>query len=144
MPTIEIELRDINIVPKQSFRVGRNGHSYQTKKIIDNKKAIVNSTHGQLYNKRLYDLVKKYSTYPVSIEIQFYYPYPKSWPSRKKTPTQYKMSRPDLDNLEKQICDSLEGLLYVNDSQIVNKISCKKYYTLNYNSIFIILTYIEV
>jgi len=40
----------------------------------------------------------------------------------------YKGSRPDLDNLEKGLYDALNGIVFLDDKNIVEKIEVKKYY----------------
>lgn len=64
---------------------------------------------------------------PVSVIIEFYFPWPKST-SKIKSQTEYwKTTRPDLDNMEKMIFDTLtdEGFL-TDDSIICHKHSVKK------------------
>ena len=50
---------------------------------------------------------------PIAAQLVFIFARPKA---RKKD--QYMVTRPDLDNLEKAIYDSLEGLYYEDDKQI--------------------------
>ena len=68
---------------------------------------------------------------PVKISVNFFLPIPKSF-SKKKTeeclsgvvmPT----SRPDLDNYLKLILDAMNGVVYVDDSQIVELLATKIY-----------------
>lgn len=58
---------------------------------------------------------------PLEIRIVVYRRKPKS------VKREYPTSRPDLDNYEKLIADSLEGFAYVNDSQIVDSRCSKRY-----------------
>lgn len=60
---------------------------------------------------------------PLSLEATFYLVRPKSKPKKRLYPD----TKPDLDNLEKAVCDALEGLIYVNDSRIVDKVVRKRY-----------------
>ena len=55
---------------------------------------------------------------------------PKS--KRRKRPTQdldllFPVTKPDLDNLVKMVCDACEGVVFRNDAQICNKLACKRY-----------------
>jgi Holliday junction resolvase RusA-like endonuclease len=60
---------------------------------------------------------------PLSMELSFVLPRPKSLPRKVVHHTK----RPDIDNLFKAIADSLNGILYRDDSQIVHLVVEKKY-----------------
>ncbi len=60
---------------------------------------------------------------PLRMEIDFYLQRPKSTPRTRLYPT----TKPDIDNICKAIWDSLEGILYTNDSRIVESIARKLY-----------------
>jgi len=61
---------------------------------------------------------------PVSLSVQFYQPVPPSWPKAKRAKAiaceHWPTSRPDLSNLVKSIEDACNGILYLDDSQIVS------------------------
>jgi len=61
---------------------------------------------------------------PLAIEIIYYIPRPKSRASNKH---KYPDRKPDIDNLDKLVVDSMEGIIFVNDSRIVMKKSMKLY-----------------
>lgn len=65
------------------------------------------------------------------MRIEAYYSIPKSTSKAKRLKMLYKIIRPtkkpDVDNLTKIIADSLNGIAYRDDSQIVD-CSCKKFY----------------
>lgn len=75
------------------------------------------------------------STYPKSsslleVQVIFYVQTPNSWSSKKKTEREgtYCDNNADIDNYLKAIFDSLNGILYEDDRQIVRiKNSEKKY-----------------
>jgi Holliday junction resolvase RusA-like endonuclease len=75
------------------------------------------------------------------MDIKHYVEVPKSYPQKKRwqclkgilAPT----SRPDLDNIAKTICDSLNKVAYHDDSQIVDLTITKKYAEYNYTQITI-------
>lgn len=50
----------------------------------------------------------------------FSYTVPKSWSKAKKESVRYKTSKPDLDNLAKTVLDALNGIAFVDDSQVVD------------------------
>ena len=64
-----------------------------------------------------YEMIKKPT--PVKVSITFYLTQP------KRSKWDYPTGKPDIDNLEKSICDAAEGILYENDSQIIEKHSYK-------------------
>lgn len=61
---------------------------------------------------------------PVRIDIEFRIKRPASVPLRKR---KYPSVRPDLDNLEKALIDAIQGVCFLDDSQIVRKYSEKVY-----------------
>lgn len=71
------------------------------------------------------------STKPISLSIAFYLRIPPSWSHRKRhaaangeiAPT----STPDLDNLVKAIKDALNGVVWVDDAQVVELEATKAY-----------------
>ncbi len=60
---------------------------------------------------------------PLALEATFYLLRPKSKPKRVKYPA----TKPDLDNLIKSVKDALEGIIYTNDSRIVDEVARKRY-----------------
>ena len=74
---------------------------------------------------------KKATAMPLHVTISFFLEIPKSWTKEKKLaatvgkilPT----SRPDIDNYIKAIFDSLNGIAFADDSQIVSMNAVKLY-----------------
>lgn len=64
---------------------------------------------------------------PVKMKIYFFFNYPKSWSKKRKQSTTWHTSRPDIDNLQKSCLDSLNGIAYIDDSQVCYLISRKQY-----------------
>lgn len=69
---------------------------------------------------------------PVSIRIQFVFQAPVSWPKWRRDLAQYEgqvphLGRPDVDNLVKAIKDGLNGLAWVDDSQVTRLMARKDY-----------------
>lgn len=58
---------------------------------------------------------------PLIVSLVFVFPRPKGmvW-KRREMPRAYKVGRPDADNLAKSVLDSLNGLLWIDDSQVVD------------------------
>lgn len=64
---------------------------------------------------------------PVTLSVSFYFTRPKSKTyKKKKNLLEFKTTKPDLDNLIKIIMDSLSGIIYRDDAQIV-MLSAKKF-----------------
>ncbi len=68
---------------------------------------------------------------PLSMSIVVRIPFLQSWSQiqqkRARNNEVLPTKRPDLDNYEKMVMDALQGVVYVDDSQIVYKISSKIY-----------------
>lgn len=106
-------------VPKARPRLARNGHTYTPKNTVDAEKAI------SLIAK---SVISKPLSGPLSLYIEFFYAVPKSWSKvRREAIPSPRTERPDLDNIVKLVLDSLNGIAYLDDAQIVH-LSCSKYY----------------
>lgn len=60
----------------------------------------------------------------VMLTVEFVLPRPVSLPKTKATPVAVK--KPDLDKLLRAVCDSLKGVVYADDSQVVSFGSSRK------------------
>lgn len=71
-------------------------------------------------------------TAPVSLDLTFYMPIPKSTSAPRKremlTGKMYHMKRPDLDNLQKFVLDCLNEIVITDDAQVV-EIRARKIYS---------------
>lgn len=68
----------------------------------------------------------------VSVKIEFYF----GVQSKKKWGL-FKPSRPDIDNLAKNVLEMLQGLVVVDDAQIVQLTAVKKYDQNSYTNIWV-------
>lgn len=113
-----------NPVGKARPRMTRSGHAYTPDKTVSYENMVKMC------------FIEKYTDWvPVSgeaiLRLNAYYPIPKSASRKKKIdmvigeirPTK----KPDLDNVMKAIADALNGIAYVDDSQIVTA-EVRKYY----------------
>lgn len=59
---------------------------------------------------------------PLKLEVTFYRTIPKSYSKKRRDEMHgtYIPTKPDMDNLEKALYDSCNGVLWVDDSQIVD------------------------
>lgn len=67
----------------------------------------------------------------MKVEIQAFYPIPKSFSKKKRNDAIFERIRPttkpDCDNIIKVVLDALNGVAYYDDKQVVS-VSCEKYY----------------
>jgi Holliday junction resolvase RusA-like endonuclease len=70
---------------------------------------------------------------PMQLKLSAYYPIPKSWSKKKRQLAVdgeiYPQVKPDLDNVMKAILDALNGVVYADDSQVINLVATKRYST---------------
>lgn len=114
---------DLNPVPKQSFRIGKN--KFTAKRVVDYEKNIRAIIKSQL--PASYQLLLG----PIMMQITYYYPATKKqisivnkyvkqgWLSDSTEYIFSKVTRPDVtDNLNKGILDAMNNLVFKDDSQI--------------------------
>lgn len=132
---MKIHLKILGIPqPKQSarFRVQKFGNksfvkSYQKKEVIENERNFAFDAKSQLPEN--FELM----TGPLKVKALFVFPPLKSFNKAKLNILAsggviYKDTKPDLqDNLFKGVADSLEGIIFLNDSQIC-EVSSRKIY----------------
>jgi len=75
--------------------------------------------------------IKKQIEGEVYLQIEFFYEIPKSWTKKKKENAKWHTSKPDIDNLIKSVMDSLNGIAFKDDSQVVMIQARKQYATIN-------------
>ena len=70
---------------------------------------------------------------PLQMQVSCYYPIPKSWPKKIKQGALdeevFPKVKPDLDNVVKAVLDALNGVVYLDDAQVVNLVATKRYAT---------------
>ena len=114
---------DLNPVPKQSFRIGKN--KFTAKRVVDYEKNIRAIIKSQLPAK--YQLLLG----PILMQITYYYPATKKqqsivnklskqgWLHNTNEYIFCKTTRPDVtDNLNKGILDAMNNLVFKDDAQI--------------------------
>jgi len=102
---------DMDPVPKGRPRFTRTGHAFTDKKTLQAEAAIRNAA--------LAEWGKKPFEGAVELVIQFTFKKPKS--NKKNLHTQ----RPDLDNCAKLVSDAINGVAFVDDSQVIS-LACTK------------------
>ena len=110
-------------VAKQRPRTTRAGHTYTPKEtvIFEN---LVKTCFTQKYP------CHTPTDLPVAVTILAMYPIPKSWSKKDKIKAAEQALFPrkhDWDNVAKAVCDSLNGVFYLDDSQIFDGQVFKRY-----------------
>jgi len=119
MPEFEMWL-PVKPVPKARPRVGRWG-VYTPKRTVDAEMELV------------WCVKQKWPKIPpisgaVELEVIFFTKRPQTGQNKAQDNN---TKRPDLDNLIKLVCDALNGLVWIDDSQIWRCVSEKKYGDIN-------------
>lgn len=63
----------------------------------------------------------------IFMKIEYFYNIPKSWNKAKKENAKWHTFKPDIDNLQKSVLDALNGIAYIDDSQVCYIQARKKY-----------------
>jgi Holliday junction resolvase RusA-like endonuclease len=122
---IQFEIQG-KVKAKQSFKIGKNGFKYTPADI----KEYANWVKLCFLNKYPNWNIKEFENKPLKVIIDVFISTPKSF-SKKKTERALNgeirpLTKPDTDNIAKNINDSLNGIAYPDDKQItclqVNKI----------------------
>ena len=115
---------DGEAVSKGRPRFTRCGHTYTPKKTAEYEKKIkkeLKEQGAEPYGKGV----------PLKVEVIFYKGHLKSWTKKELFQAQdgslLPVKRPDLDNYTKAILDGANGLLWHDDSQIVDLLLYKRY-----------------
>ena len=68
---------------------------------------------------------------PVEVKLFIGLSVPRSWPKQKREAALREQilptAKPDVDNVEKAVCDGLNGIAWKDDAQITDVIKCKRY-----------------
>ena len=115
-----------NAVPKQSFKIGKYG-AYQPNKVTNYSNLIkfVFKKEYPKHNPKIFDnkaiklIIKEYRSIPTSKSNKF-----KNMALMGK---ERPITKPDVDNILKQVNDSLNGIAYTDDRQIATEIVEKWY-----------------
>lgn len=109
---ISLTVSGMTILPKQSFRIGRNGKHFQPKRLKNNAQGLAMHIrpHAPLHP----------WTGPVAVEIIAGLPFHKDESSFcRDSGWDWSDTKPDPDNLVKQVLDTLENCgFFRNDSQV--------------------------
>ena len=66
---------------------------------------------------------------PVHVSIHFFFPWPESAPKKNKDKLMWKTTKPDLDNSEKTILDTLTKEGFIRDDSIICSKTSEKYFS---------------
>ena len=109
-------------VAKGRPRMTRSGHVYTPPKTAQAEKDVARMARASIGGDGLLEG-------PLEVKIRFHMPMPQSWSKRKRDTMDLKAhcSKPDLDNLVKLVKDALNGIVWVDDSQVYRLESSKLY-----------------
>ena len=112
MTNVFIEVRPKPAPRARTVRSKHNGkvHTYNDASYTEYKEVI--RLAWKAVNKT------KPSSDPIYMKLDFFFKIPKSWNKAKKDSAKWHISRPDSDNLAKSIKDALNGVAYLDDSQV--------------------------
>jgi len=117
---------EVTPTPKARPRMARSGQVYNTQKTCQAEKDIKFLISAYMSKEKI-QITKK----PVIVKIRFNYVYPRVMSKSDKLLADldmlYKITRPDIDNLAKLTLDSMNGLVYFDDGQVVRLVCEKKY-----------------
>lgn len=111
-------------VAKARARAGAGGRFYTPKKTSDYETIVAMQAKIAMEGRAPIDSA-------CCLSLAFHIPMPKSWSQKKRAQAisgEIKhTSKPDLDNLIKAVKDGLNGIVWVDDSQVVRVVAEKKY-----------------
>ena len=125
MPSIDFT---IQLVPMQANRprFSKNGGIYK-----DSKHTAYEAMVQRTAAKAMVDagLTMAADDVPVFVQCLFVFPIPQSWPKYKKQGYYGKshLQKPDKDNLNKMILDSMSGVVYPDDGQVASGHQAKRW-----------------
>lgn len=110
---------DINPIPKGRPKFARRGNfvrAYTPKKTSDYETKIKTQAQAVMTREPLET--------PVAVYLYFRLPIPKTYPKKRIAAclagSERPIKKPDLDNLAKSVLDGLNGVVYLDDSQLVS------------------------
>lgn len=103
----------INPEPKGRPRMTRRGRVYTPRKTVLFERQIQAIAQSQYKKDPL--------TGPLSVHVEFHFARPKS------VKREFHTVKPDIDNLQKAILDALNGIIWIDDAQIICLTSSKSY-----------------
>lgn len=126
---IELFLKYPNDCPiaKQSTRFSQKGFAYQSSKIKKAQNFLAIQARKFMSENKLSPIKENVFVY----NVIFAFPFPKSWSKKKCNSTIFKSTKPDLDNLEKFLWDSINTICFDDDARIVYKNNITKIYSNN-------------
>jgi Holliday junction resolvase RusA-like endonuclease len=114
-------------VPKARPRMNKFGSVYTPKKTRDFEQLVAHHAYQYMISNDC-----KLFENAVEAILVIAKKYPQKWSKEKKEQAMngnvYWTSKPDIDNLEKSVLDGLNGICWLDDSQVV-KTQCEKIYS---------------
>lgn len=99
------------------------GHTYTPEKTVLYEN-LIKTEYARQCGNRKFSILSDGTAQPVAVRIEAVYGIPKSYSKKKReralngelAPTK----KPDADNIAKVVCDALNGVAYVDDTQVID------------------------
>lgn len=109
------------IQPKQSYRSLKGGGGYQPARVVKAAKVLRAAAEAAMRGREPLEGA-------LGLTAVFAYGFPKSWPKKKRQLGALKTTRPDGDNLLKLVKDAMNGVVYLDDSQVAIEVALRLYH----------------
>lgn len=113
-------------VPKGRPRFTRTGHTFTPAKTRQYEALVTARAREVMIGKR-----KIEKPNAVRVDILAIFPVPSSWSKKRRTAAlqgvEHHVSKPDLDNVQKAILDGMNGIVFEDDSQVIDSRTRKAY-----------------
>jgi Holliday junction resolvase RusA-like endonuclease len=113
-------------VPKGRPRFTRTGHTFTPTKTRQYEALVTARAREAMVGKR-----KIEKPNAVRVDILAVFPVPASWSKKRRLAAlqgvDHHVSKPDLDNVQKAILDSMNGIVFEDDSQVIDSRTRKAY-----------------
>ena len=113
-------------VPKGRPRFTRSGHTYTPDTTRKYEALVTARAKEAMIGKR-----KIEKPNAVRVDILAIFPVPSSWSKKRRTAAlqgvEHRVSKPDLDNVQKAILDGMNGIVFEDDSQVIDSRTRKAY-----------------
>ena len=113
-------------VPKGRPRFTRTGHTFTPGKTRQYEALVTARAREAMIGKR-----KIEKPNAVRVDILAVFPVPASWSKKRRLAAlqgvEHHVSKPDLDNVQKAILDGMNGIVFEDDSQVIDSRTRKAY-----------------
>lgn len=129
--------------PRAASRPGGFGQIYMPKQYLLHKAWLARQIEQQVKEQGIFAMFGREQA--LSVTLLFDFAMPKSWTKvqKQRRVGQAKISKPDIDNLIKTVLDTMNELVWHDDSQIVELHSSKMYSESEHDKLVIIVNKVD-